>query len=614
MENHNTIRTCRVGWRILLMLVMALGLFVPEVNAQSAVKKLTKEYKDVPLSEVLADIEKRTGYTIDYSAAAVDMNQTVTYKGKDVSASSALKKILGKQFIVKAKKNIIYVTDVPKPAETYQVAATTPSAVQEDEEKTVTIYEDTTFSIKCRTMSRQIGGTAIAPKEEEPTAKGHYIQALIGGGYGTMGYQLKDPVSGDKQGSVVGTFSGQLQLQYAYYFHENWGFNIGLAMSGYGSNSRLNNTTDWAGQGDTDGELYTHRAVTHDWKEKQITHIAELPIGIQCMYPISQDKQLRMYAGLGARIGMPVYNQWQLRSGSVEHQGWYPQWNMLITNQEDRDFYTEQIQSKLLPEADMIGAYTTNRKDLVLSPIAVTATADLGLAMPLSKQVDLLFGIYFHMNCLDLYKGNKQSLGFAHTDFTGEKAYRNHSFMNMYDGMLNTNLSTAVRPWAAGIKIGIQWHHVKKQKTPQPKPVYEQWQQCDTTYTLTRREEVVMKPKAVAEIKRLMEKAVIWFDVNSTTPKLEPADILDRIVEVLKANPEQKIIVSGHASKEGNPEKNRILSEKRAQVVADMLIEKGVKAEQIKVEAHAADIEYHVSEGQEHTISLDRRTEIIPID
>ena len=87
-----------------------------------------------------------------------------------------------------------------------------------------------------------------------------------------------------------------------------------------------------------------------------------------------------------------------------------------------------------------------------------------------------------------------------------------------------------------------------------------------------------------------------------------------KVLDALKENPNQKIIVSGHASKEGNARRNRILSEKRAQAVADLLIAEGVPVEQVHVEAHSSDIEYTVAEGQTHTIALDRRVEIIPVE
>ena len=107
-----------------------------------------------------------------------------------------------------------------------------------------------------------------------------------------------------------------------------------------------------------------------------------------------------------------------------------------------------------------------------------------------------------------------------------------------------------------------------------------------------------------------MQKSVIWFDLDSSEPKLEPADILDRIAAILRENPDQKILVYGHASREGNEQYNQRLSDRRAKAVTDMLLEKGVRPEQISQRGFAASIAY---EQGEHAISLDRRVEIIPV-
>ncbi len=585
----------------LLCLLLSVG-GAQAAQKKTQHKKLTKTYTNVPLKDVLHDIGKRTDYVIDYSDAELDLAAPVNKKFKETSAVSAIKKIIGKQYVVKAKKSVIRITNVPVPPTTYTSAALQPSEIIETEEQIIKTYQDTTFSVSCKTMTKRIEpAERPAPK---PTQKGHYVQAMLGAGYGSMGYTLKD-AEGNKTGKNLGDFQGLLQLQYAYYFHENWGFNIGVAFSGYGSYGVLNNTNRWDNQGDSDGEQYNHLALTHDWKEQQITHIVELPIGIQCQYPLNDDN-LRLYAGLGVRVGMPVYSKWLLRSGSLEHQGEYPQWGMLIREGEggmtgDKDFYTETWSD-----------FGTDRHDLNLKKVALAADAKLGLMIPLNKQVDLLCGLYFQMNCLNLNNETQSEIGWRQAE--AEKSYRQHFFMNEYKGEIASTMVKAVRPWGAGLTIGISWHHIEKPKPAEP--TYEKFQLCDTTYTLQSRQEVIQKPKkeAAKQIVRLMHKSVIWFDVNSVEPKLEPKDILDKIAAVLLENPDQKIIVSGHASKEGNARKNRILSEKRAQAVADMLIAKGVAASQIQVESHSSDIAYDAGDGSVHTIALDRRTEIIPID
>ena len=586
---------------LLMCILLAVGS-VPAANGakkKSKHKKLSKTYVDVPFQDVAEDIAKRTGYTIDYTEAEIDLLQPVTARFKDASAVSALRRILGKQYTVKAKRGVIRITTPPAPPTVYRSPASVPSSVYEDDERIVRTYEDTTFSVACKTVTRPVAAEPDTVPALDPTAKGHYVQAMLGLGYGSMGYTLTGDRNATTEAGKVGKNTGSvqelLQVQYAYYFHENWGVNVGLAFSGYGSCGVLNTTARWNGQGDTDGEQYNHLVQAHNWREHQTTNIVEIPVGIQCMYPVT-DNNLRIYAGLGLRVGVPVASKWSLRSGAIEHRGEYPQWGMLITGQEDRDFYTETVGTD----------WGVETRDLNLKKVALAVDANVGVAIPMTKQIDLLCGLYFQMNCLDLNNYEQQDLGWQQP--MAEEDYRKHSFMNTYEGEIASNLVNHVLPWGVGVKVGVQWHHIEKPKTPAP--AYEKLQICDTTITLSQRQDTVFKPR----LKQLLRKSVIWFDLDSADPKIEPADLIEQIAAILKEHPGQRIIVSGHASKEGTDRHNRILSERRAKAVADLLRAQGVPDGQMSVEAHSSDIGYTVEEGEVHTIALDRRVEIIPVE
>lgn len=571
------------------------------------------------VADVLQDIGKRCDYKIDYSEADVDLAAPVTRKFKEVGATTAIKKILGKQFVVKAKKGTIYITNVPQPPVTYQVVAAIPVDTIEDEEKIIKVYVDTAVAVKCRTQTRKI------EPEELPapalTGKGHYLQAFLGLGYGSLGYKLQKTDNTDKVGKNLGDFQGSFQLQYAYYFHENWGVTAGFALSDYGSYGRLDYDFRWeeVPGGDSEGENYIHHVTTSDWTERQNTFMVEVPVGIQCMYPLNDDN-LRFYAGVGLHFGFPVVSRWRLHSGSIAHEGEYPQWGMYIKEgvggmDASRDFYSETV-------GDV--GFGKEKHRLDLKSFSLGVNADMGVVVPLVEQVDLLCGVYFRMYCMDMNNSAPRAdLGWSNVDadmvydasgIITNPAYRRHTFMNEYNGMLSSSAADKVLPWGVGLKVGVQWHH--KPKPKKPEPVYEKLQVCDTTYTMVERRETVLKPKkeAAKKIIQILHRSVIWFDVNSTQPKIRPADLLDQLAVVLLASPEQQIVISGHASKEGNARRNLILSEKRAQAVADLLIAKGVSPKQLVVEAHSSDVQYTVSEGETYTIALDRRVEIIPLE
>lgn len=578
---------------ILLAVWMIGGMLCPSIYAAGSKKHktITHSYKNARLKDVIDDVAKRSDYQIVYSADDLDVNKRISMNFKDASARAVLKKVLDKNIDIKAKRGVITLTPKPTPAEVFNRPALTPSREEEDSLRTIRYYEDTTLSVSCRTVT--VERPAAPMPLPLPTRKGHYIQALVGLGYSSMGYSLKD-------GRNMGDVGGQLQLQYAYYFHENWGVTAGVGFSAYGSQSVLNTTKTWNDQGDSDGEQYNHNAIARDWKELQSMHTVDIPVGIQCQYPLPNTTS-RLYAGIGMRLGVPVMSTYKLKSGSVEHTGYYPFSHATISNLPDRDFYTEQA-------AD----FAAEKQRLLLGKVAVGVMADLGVMIPATDQIDIMLGAYAQVVCNDM-RDYSTELGWRQPSAAIE--YRRHEFMPAYEGLIAaSDYASAVRPWQVGVKVGISWHHKEKPKAIDP--TYERIQQCDTTITLVLRADTIAKPqKAVAQqIQSLMKKSVIWFDLDKTVPKLQPADIIDRIAAILVANPNQRILVNGHASREGNERHNRRLSELRAKAVYDLLKRAGVRESQMTLQSFSADVDYSDSETAEHNISLDRRVEIIPED
>ncbi|OGF45304.1 MAG: hypothetical protein A2231_11275 [Candidatus Firestonebacteria bacterium RIFOXYA2_FULL_40_8] len=104
---------------------------------------------------------------------------------------------------------------------------------------------------------------------------------------------------------------------------------------------------------------------------------------------------------------------------------------------------------------------------------------------------------------------------------------------------------------------------------------------------------IELSEKSLAELKVTMlligqkadEKIVTFgdtrFSYNKSTLTGEAKMLLDREVVVLKENPKIKVRMAGYTSAEGTEESNQKLSEIRAEVVRNYLIEKGIKPERI---------------------------------
>lgn len=67
----------------------------------------------------------------------------------------------------------------------------------------------------------------------------------------------------------------------------------------------------------------------------------------------------------------------------------------------------------------------------------------------------------------------------------------------------------------------------------------------------------------------------VFFDVDKATLRPESIQELNKLVDILRHNPNLKIQLSGHTDSDGNDDHNMVLSDNRAKAVVDYLIKKG---------------------------------------
>lgn len=88
----------------------------------------------------------------------------------------------------------------------------------------------------------------------------------------------------------------------------------------------------------------------------------------------------------------------------------------------------------------------------------------------------------------------------------------------------------------------------------------------------------VIKPEPKPEPK-VVEKVIlledVHFDLDKSTLTKEAQTILKRNIEVLKENPNMKIVIQGHTSAIATEEYNQALSERRAKSVEEFLVKEG---------------------------------------
>ena len=129
-------------------------------------------------------------------------------------------------------------------------------------------------------------------------------------------------------------------------------------------------------------------------------------------------------------------------------------------------------------------------------------------------------------------------------------------------------------------------------------------------------EKIVEKPveKVVEKIvyrDRIVEKKAeplrreIFFTIRATQIVKEEMAKVEEIANYLKANPNAKVVITGHADKgTGNATINKNLSEKRAKIVAETLVKKfGIAESRISYEAKG-DTEQPFAENEKNRVSI----------
>jgi outer membrane protein OmpA-like peptidoglycan-associated protein len=101
----------------------------------------------------------------------------------------------------------------------------------------------------------------------------------------------------------------------------------------------------------------------------------------------------------------------------------------------------------------------------------------------------------------------------------------------------------------------------------------------------------------------------IFFDTAKWDLKPESTVELDKLVALLKANPDLPIEISGHTDDVGKDNDNLILSQKRAKSVVEYLAQKGVNILKIKAEGYGKTRPY-VPNSSDENRKLNRRIEV----
>ena len=489
----------------------------------------------------------------------------------------------------------------------------------------VRILDVRTYMDTIRTI-RQREESILIPADSSER-RGHYVQAHVGAAIGNVGYGGLRKGFVLAQGSQQAALSGVVQLQYAYFFHRSVGIGIGAWLSNYSSYGNLSGEQVFYGLKqanglyvpdtesgiiDSDGEYYNHHAAIRRWRERQTIHTVGVPVTLQFQAWGKQSKT-GFYAALGAAPVYSVHTTYRLLEGEIEHWGAYLHMGDEANIHDVREFGTIDYVAGTITQLGKSVPYTSAGVHpdgkLSVRQFSATALADLGLLIRLSPQVDLLLGVYAHYTFLDMQNTQLKDLGWQDT-----KQFPNLK-MEQYDGLLATNSLAdggALRPWQAGVKIGVHWHSLGKPRTGSVL-------RNDTTLQFIARHDSVRTERIdtfarqpMTKVERVQRKINelnrIYFEFDNFRMNKESQQMLMQIAEELKTIP-NKVLIGGHASKEGLRAHNARLAKRRAMEVKYFLMDCGIPSKRIIAKDFGSDVENAIN--IHHELPLDRRVEII---
>jgi len=133
----------------------------------------------------------------------------------------------------------------------------------------------------------------------------------------------------------------------------------------------------------------------------------------------------------GAKISIPLKATYKSTGGEIITSGFYPQWNIELTDLPQQGFKTIT--------QPYTGKYTLNP--------AYTAIVELGEIYKLSEKIEVYAGAYFNYGLNNILKPETGML---------------YQVDGTYSGVWKSNQTSDIKPFAIGLKLGLYLKQGKK--------------------------------------------------------------------------------------------------------------------------------------------------------
>jgi outer membrane protein OmpA-like peptidoglycan-associated protein len=432
----------------------------------------------------------------------------------------------------------------------------------------------------------------VSLKAQQP---GQYLHFNIGGGLNNLSYNLQN-------GTQKGQFGYSVNAAYSYFFSPQWGLQTGVGIQSFNGSSTLNLSTT-SPAFDTDGDAFELGTAYQNWQEKQQTLFVDIPLVGQYRYSVGQ--KFSLLASVGAKISIPVSTAYKTTNGQIVTKGYYPQWNVELSEMPQYGFGTNTNKYK--------GNYTLKT--------AYIAIADVGGLIKLSEKKDLYLGGYFNYGLNNVLTPDNQSV--SEQDGT-------------YNGVFISDQVKKVLPVAFGVKVGLYLNLLKEKLNPKVPAATSQAEEIvphaeaivpQAEEIVPQAEEIVpqavkaqevqvsvvpssqpiqnQKPAIVEQVvtpviveqvvtpvddseaklqaaQNIAESFKYNFRLNSRQPIISHKGDVRALNDFLTANPDITLYLFGYTCDKGSYKVNVRIGKRRASAVKQLLIKDGVPSERMK--------------------------------
>jgi OmpA-OmpF porin, OOP family len=243
---------------------------------------------------------------------------------------------------------------------------------------------------------------------------GNYLHFNAGTGQHNLSYSLQDGTQAVQSGYSA-------NIAFSHFFTSSIGLQTGIGIQTFSALSTLN-LIESTPAIDSDGDIYVFKSDFKNWQENQQVIFFEVPLTGQFKHKFNDKIGLLVTAG--AKISIPVNATYKTTGGEIVTSGYYPQYNIELTDMPQHGF-TTITQSHT-------GKYSLNP--------AYMAIAELGGTYKISERIDFYAGAYFNYGLNNLLKPDTKML---------------YLVDGTYNGVLGTYQTTGVKPFSIGIKLGL---------------------------------------------------------------------------------------------------------------------------------------------------------------